>query len=174
MPTLVELAAGEAPSAEQAAAPLDGRSLVPYLQGKAGGDNVAYGEYLAEGALAPMVMIRRGPWKYIASPGEPPQLFDITRDPLELNNLAASPAHRRSLEGLKGEAALRWDFDALNRQVLDSQHKRLFLNQALSLGEAAAWDYQPPQDAGRRFIRNNQTLDEQEARARYPRPPSVR
>ncbi|WP_413726782.1 choline-sulfatase [Sodalis sp. RH16] len=175
LPTLVELAAGSAPTPEQSAAPLDGRSLVPYLTGETGGDggdNVAYGEYLAEGALAPIVMIRRGPWKYIASPGEPAQLYDISRDPLELHNLAASPEYGNDIAGFEREAALRWDLDALNRQVLASQHKRLFLNEVL--GEAAAWDYQPRQDAGQRYIRNNQTLDEQEARARYPRPSSTR
>ncbi|MEI7189828.1 hypothetical protein [Dickeya dianthicola] len=32
------------------------------------------------------------------------------------------------------------------------------------------WDYQPFQAASERYIRNHQTLDEQEAFARYPRP----
>ena len=54
---LVELAGG---TPADFATPLDGNSLVPQLAGGAGRDEVI-GEYLAEGAIAPLVMIRRGP-----------------------------------------------------------------------------------------------------------------
>ncbi len=57
LPTLCELAGG---NATDYAAPLDGRSLAPQLAGAAGGGEVI-GEYLAEGAIAPLVMIKRGP-----------------------------------------------------------------------------------------------------------------
>ena len=39
--------------------PIDGRSLLPHLAGSGGHDEVI-GEYSAEGAIAPIVMIRRG------------------------------------------------------------------------------------------------------------------
>jgi choline-sulfatase len=172
LPTLIELAAGAAPTGEHTAATLDGHSLAPYLRGEAGVANSVYVEYLAEGALAPMVMIRRGPWKYIATPSDPAQLFNIENDPLELHNLAELPAYQDQTVEFAHEAARRWDLPALNREILASQRNRLFLNQAL--GAAPDWDYQPRQDASRRFIRNHQTLDEQEALARYPRPPSTR
>ena len=63
------------------------RSLVPHLEGRAGHDEVI-GEYLAEGALAPIVMIRRGRYKFIHSPADPDQLYDVESDPDELANLA--------------------------------------------------------------------------------------
>ena len=48
--------------------------------GRAGHDE-AVGEYLAEGAVAPIVMIRRGAFKFIHSPSDPDQLYDLARDP---------------------------------------------------------------------------------------------
>ncbi len=120
-----------------------------------------------------MIMIRRGQWKFIASAGEPAQLYDLQNDPLELTNLADVPAYEPQRRQFQQEADQRWDITALERQVLDSQRARLFLNHAMGPGGQPEWDFQPWQDAGHRFIRNNQTLDEQEALARYPRPPST-
>ena len=64
MPTLIDLAGGNAHSLGIG---IDGRSLAPHLRG-AGGHDEAIGEYLAEGAIAPIVMIRRGAYKFIHSP----------------------------------------------------------------------------------------------------------
>ncbi|WP_413729604.1 choline-sulfatase [Sodalis sp. RH22] len=172
LPTLRELAHGRPLTEEEQAAPLDGRSLAPHLRGEAGPDGV-YGEYLAEGALAPMVMIRRGPWKFIASLGEPDQLYNLRQDPLELANLALSPAFAPQLRQFQQEAQARWNLPDLNQRILSSQRARLFLTGALGRDGAPDWDYQPWQDASHRFIRNHQSLDEQEALARYPRPPST-
>ena len=56
-------------------------------------------EYNAEGALQPIVMIRRGQYKYIHSAVDDPQLFNVTNDPDELMNLARMPEHASRLEG---------------------------------------------------------------------------
>ena len=73
------------------ARPVDGRSLYPLLiGGTEDQQGTAWGEYLAEGAIAPMYMLRRGPWKFIHSPVDPDQLFNLDDDPLELKNLAAT------------------------------------------------------------------------------------
>ena len=85
MPTLVDLSGGDARSLGIA---IDGRSLAPHLAGAAGHDE-AIGEYLAEGAVAPLVMIRRGELKFIHSPADPDQLYNLKRDPGERDNLAA-------------------------------------------------------------------------------------
>ncbi len=86
LPTLAELGQGSGPTL---ARPVDGRSLVPLLKGAAENkDYTAWGEYLAEGAMAPLYMLRRGPWKFIHSPVDPDQLFNLVDDPEETNNLA--------------------------------------------------------------------------------------
>ncbi len=168
LPTLCELASSEDRSA-RAIAPLDGRSLVPHLRGDVGPDGV-YSEYLAEGAIGPMVMIRRGPWKYIHSLSEAPQLFNLQQDPYEKRNLAADREYQDTVESFAKEVAARWRLDNLNQQVLASQQKRLFLTRIAGRDAIPKWDYQPHKEASQRYIRNHQTLDEQEAFARYPQP----
>ncbi|KAJ5087029.1 hypothetical protein NUU61_008336 [Penicillium alfredii] len=70
--------------------PLDGVSLVPYLTGGEGPrTDTVYGEYMGEGTQAPVVMIRRGPWKFVHSAIDPPMLFNLAADPEEKTNLAA-------------------------------------------------------------------------------------
>ncbi|KAK2735064.1 hypothetical protein FQN57_001344 [Myotisia sp. PD_48] len=71
--------------------PMDGVSLMPYLKDDAAGEktDTVLGEYMGEGTLAPVVMIRRGPWKFIYSPIDPPMLFNVEQDPTESNNLIA-------------------------------------------------------------------------------------
>lgn len=168
LPTLVELASGEDRKL-QAISPLDGSSVVPHLKGEAGPDD-AVSEYLAEGALGPMLMIRRGSWKYIHSFSEAPQLFNLAEDPHERVNLASDARYQDQAQAFAREVRSRWDLEALYKQVLASQQKRLFLTRIAGRDAIPKWDYQPFLAASERYIRNHQTLDEQEAFARYPRP----
>lgn len=70
--------------------PLDGVSLYPYLTGQDGlKTDTVLGEYMAEGTQSPVVMIRRGRWKFVHSLIDPPMLFDLETDPEEQVNLAA-------------------------------------------------------------------------------------
>jgi choline-sulfatase len=168
LPTLTGLA-GAAALADDAPE-LAGRSLLPHLRGEAGHDGVA-AEYLAEGALAPIVMLRRGPYKFIHSPADPDQLYHLPTDPDELRNLAADPgSHAQALTELRAEVARRWDLAALEKQVLASQQGRRLIGAANAVGAHHSWDWQPPHDASRRYIRSHLDLDALEARARFPRP----
>ena len=160
-PTLAELAGG-------AASGLDGRSLLGHLERGEGHDE-AIGEYCAEGAIAPMVMIRRGRWKFIHSAPDPDQLYDLAADPAERRNLAGAAAHSATLAEFRAETARRWDLGALDADVRASQARRRLVNAALAIGEAKAWDFQPHRDASRAYVRNNIPLDELEAMARFPR-----
>src|SRR5512142_914190 len=66
--------------------PMDGLSLLPHLQSKPGHDTVL-AEYTGEGTISPLMMIRRGPWKFTTCPADGSQLFNLERDPLELQDL---------------------------------------------------------------------------------------
>jgi choline-sulfatase len=166
LPTLAEIAGdGRAPDY---ATPIDGRSLLPHLSGSGGHDEVI-GEYLAEGAIAPIVMIRRGPHKFVHSPPDPDQLYDLAADPSEARNLAADPASAPLVSAFREEVAARWNLAELDRAVRESQRRRHLVTAALSRGALAPWDYQPRRDASREYIRNHMDLDDLEARARFPR-----
>ena len=164
LPTLCELAGGDA---GEFATPLDGVSLVPQLRGARGADEVI-GEYLAEGAIAPLLMIRRGSYKFVHSPVDPDQLYDLAADPDELENLAGRAQHAARVQAFREEVAARWDLDGLTAAVIASQRRRHLVYAALREGRYTPWDFQPRRDASRMYVRNDQELGDFEAMARFP------
>ena len=171
MPTLIDISGGNRQSLGIA---IDGRSLTPHLDGGAGHDE-AIGEYLAEGAIAPIVMIRRGEFKFIHSPADPDQLYDLSHDPGERDNLAQNPTCAAVVADFRAEVGKRWDLAALDARVLESQRRRRLVDAALNKGEHRSWDFQPLRDASKQYMRNNMDLDDLEAMARFPsigRPPN--
>jgi choline-sulfatase len=177
LPTLVELG-GEGRAVDYAA-PLDGHSLVPLLEGgqrqEAAGNGAAahevVGEYLAEAAIAPVVMIRRENLKFVHSPVDPDQLYDLAADPQERVNLATGGNHAAVVASFRSEVARRWSLPALNAEVLASQRRRHLVYAALRSGRYTPWDFQPRRDASRLYVRNDQELNDIEAMARFPRLP---
>ena len=117
------------------------------------------GEYLAERAIAPVVMIRRERYKFVHSPVDPDQLYDLVKDPDELVNLAAAPGHSATVQEFRAEVSRRWDLAAVHAEVLGSQRRRHLVNAALRTGR-----YLPCL-----YIRNDQDLNDLEAMARFPR-----
>jgi len=108
-PTLLELAGVSPPT-------LDGRSLVPLLRGDAGGWRTSFlVEYTSDTVFPRMShmgydALRTERHKYVRYRELPgmDELYDLERDPFELDNLAASPA----------QAALRGALEAeLDRQL---------------------------------------------------------
>lgn len=164
LPTFVELASKQQP---EYAMPIDGRSLLPHLQGQAGHDEVI-GEYMGEGVVAPMFMIRRGDYKYICSQPDPDQLFDLSQDPDEKVNLAEDPLFTDTLMAFRNEANRRWDSDAISRDVIISQKRRRLIASAHKKGREPLWDHQPIFDASKMYMRNNIDLDDLEKRSRFP------
>jgi choline-sulfatase len=134
-PTLLELAgAGEDGD-------MDGASLAGALSGAEPDGRPVMGEYLAEGAIAPAVMIRRGGMKFIHSKPDPDMLFDLEPDPDELHNLADDPTHAADVAWFRDEVSKRWSLDALHEEILESQASRRVIARALQVGAAPRWDY---------------------------------
>jgi len=169
LPTLVDLAANGPPPA--LAAPADGASLVPLLKGvDSAWDDTVYGEYLAEGAVAPCLMVLRDRFKYIYSESDPPQLYYLETDPQELTNLAGQPEFAAVEESLQAEVLARWDPPRLKETILQSQQRRHMIFPALMTGQHTPWEFQPFQDASQQYMRNHLDLNDLEYRARYPSP----
>ncbi len=172
LPTLVEL--GQDGRATDYAAPLDGRSLLACLSGRAPGaqdrPEEVVGEYLAEGAIAPIVMIRRGRHKFVHSPVDPDQLYDLATDPLEQLNLAGAVDQAARVAEFRDEVSRRWSLAAVHEQVLASQRRRHLVDGALRMGRYTPWDFQPQREASRMYVRNDQDLNDTEVRARFPPP----
>jgi choline-sulfatase len=164
-PTLLQLAG--IPERSKIEAELEGESLFELL-----GDHPSprrapvMAEYLAEGVTAPAVMLRKGPFKFVACAGDPEQLYDLSRDPNELINLAAVPRYRELVIEFRDEAARRWDLDGLRRGVLASQRERRVVGRALGHGAYASWDFEPAASSAPRYVHSRADLYRLQQRAR--------
>ncbi|KAL1891372.1 hypothetical protein Cpir12675_004986 [Ceratocystis pirilliformis] len=174
LPTMCDLA-GTKPMAEL---PLDGRSLIPHCEGR-GADAKVYAEYTGEGTIQPLMMIKDNNWKFVYCPADETQLYNLADDPLERTNLVhllkkigpvtpALQAAEAKLRELEAEAAAKWDFENITKQVLLSQRKRRLVWSALIRGRFTSWDHNPGDDGRAKYIRSQTDLDDLERYARFP------
>lgn len=147
---------------------IDGESLMPLAEGSIRKTPVRM-EYAAEASNAPLVCLRRGRFKYIHCELDPPLLFDLENDPNEQHNLAETPEHAGTASTFAQEVHAHWDMGAFDREVRDSQQRRLLVYDALRNGAYYPWDYQPLQRASERYMRNHMDLNVLEESQRFPR-----
>jgi choline-sulfatase len=168
LPTLVDIASAATGAARPAPIdPLHGRSLIPLCEGNASKDpNACVSEFLAEGTSAPMLMIRRGQYKYISCSTDPELLFDLDNDPNELENLL----DHELLTGFRREAADYWDAAAVRQKVIRDQERRRAVHAALRVGRYQGWDFNPLRDATEEYTRSHMDLTRFDITSRYPRP----
>lgn len=102
-------------------------------------------------------------------------LFNLRADPDELTNLAGTAAHAAIEQALHGEVHARWNYAGIEQEILESQRRRLFAQQALLQGRWSAWDYQPVNDASRQFVRGavDPNTTATKAKRRLPFVPAV-
>ena len=153
LPTLLDYATGGAPV--ELAAPVDGHSILPTLAGDVedtGGTVVA--EYLAEATAAPMLILKKGGYKYTRCPGDADRLFDVTADADECQNLAGKPEYAQVEQEFRQLADSHWDSEAVRAAVVASQKRRHLTHAALQVGAIRSWDFQPYRDASRQYNRN--------------------
>lgn len=172
LPTLIELAGnGTVP---ELAEPVEGTSLVALMENRESGwSDTVYGEYMGEGSITPILMVRQGRYKYIYCETDPAQLYDLVADPQELNNLAGRLEYQEIEQTMVARLETRWspaDRQTLTKQVLLSQQRRRLVGTALLQGRHNAWDFEPQLNEVRRYVRNGLvTLGDIERQARLPR-----
>jgi choline-sulfatase len=170
LPTLLELAGVDE---SEMALPSDGKSLVGAALGNEDAQRMIACEYMAEGSVSSLLMLRQGDYKYIYCKDDPVQLYNLKADPLELNNIASDPAYANTLLGFEEQMMSRWNLDALDDDVRENQQRRIVCYEALRQGRYTPWDHQPVQNASQRFMRNHLDLNEVEAGSRVSVKPAT-
>jgi len=145
-PTLVEFTKAPAPNN------IDGRSFLNLLEGKKdeGPERVVLSEYHSEGVAAPCFMVRRGKFKYVYIHGHDTQLFDLERDPNEVQNLVGWPEFGGLETSLRAEIRKHFAPEKIEKDVYESQAERILMQKAMDEGQPTVWDYQPLTDASKR------------------------
>ena len=170
MPTLVDLVGSKL----EPDLPIDGKSLLPHLYGDSTAHDNVFAEYMGEGTVAPMMMIRRGTWKYVHCPVDPDQLYNLEEDPSELTNLATMAGSdetvQKTLRAFQDEAKTKWDFNGIRKEVLACQRRRRFVWKSLNQGKFTSWDFVPEtvESQQNKYIRSMMPLDDLELKARFP------
>ncbi len=164
LPTLVEIAGGQ-PGDIIAA---DGRSLWAVARGADLPDRSVAAEYLAEGVLEPVFMLRHGRYKFITGNADPALLFDLASDPRELSDLSQSRSAKEVLSAFIEEADALWDRRAIKAAVIADQRDRRLVLDAQSHGRRPLWDYQPITDASLQWVRAGSWTATVEGRAHLP------
>ena len=136
--TFVEMGTGKAPHG------VDSRSLLSLLDGtEDGSDRQVISESHGQGVKHACFMIRKGDLKYIYVHSERSQLYNLREDPGEWNNLAGSTEFEEEENDLREAILTRFDPEAIERKVLESQQRRLFILEVSNFGNNPDWAYYP-------------------------------
>ena len=173
LPTFLDIASADGRETPEPGAPLDGRSIWQLATGQPDPGREALAEYCGEITDHPILMIRRGAFKYIHCDRDPPMLYNVQTDPLERVNLAGSPEHQEHAGSFDAEVARRWDSCAIRKRVIASQKHRHAVHAATEKGLRASWDYSPNRNPAQEFVRNTASWDDVLHRMQYPSPGAV-
>ena len=140
--------------------PLDGRSLLAGVTGQLPQVSV-FAEHIDCGMAASRVCVRDGDRRLVYSRAYPAQLFDLSADPLEQNDLAETAD--QDMDRLIELAEHTWPLDALAHEVAASQTARKLIDSALAAGRQETWDFAPNQTK-HNYVRRGDAFPEVERR----------
>ncbi|MEF2246729.1 sulfatase-like hydrolase/transferase [Paenibacillus sp. IITD108] len=112
-----------------------GRSLLPLCQGeysKEWAERAVFSEYHGHGTTNSMYMIRKGKYKYIYYPNNPPQLFNLETDQREMTNLAEQQSCRDIVQQLHSEL-----LNILDPDLVDEFVRRTCKSESSGSGEGS-------------------------------------
>ncbi len=121
LPTILEAAGAPVPHG------FPGVSLHEVANG-ATPDRTVLSEYHAMGSTTGAYAIRMGKWKYIHYAKYPSQLFDLERDPDEIDDLAPLPAHAETLAACRAKLYALLDPVEVDRRAKARQAELLDAN----------------------------------------------
>jgi choline-sulfatase len=165
LPTFAEIAGGSSGGASVIEEELAGESVAGLLTGRGAAHAPVFAELMAEGTPAPLFMVRKGQYKYVHCELDPPQLFDLSQDPLERRSLLDQPGASEEARNAQLVAELhqlvqaRWDLKALPQKVVNSQQRRKTIAAALSRGKTFDWDYDAFEPGRESYYRNSLAFD---------------
>lgn len=167
LPTFTDIASGGTFS--DFVAPYDGRSLLQ-LPERGSADDKIFIEYNGEGLYAPALILIKGHMKLVHSRTDPKMLFDLSKDPLELTDLASDPNYQDVMDAMFAEMQERWDENDLDARIRASQRKRIFIQDAMKHGRFPSWDYGPDYDPSKVYVRGgiDPSTTATKQRGRYP------
>lgn len=149
LPTLLDIVGVP----EDARARLDGRSLLPMIDGDEGGEQrPVFSEYHLEKVWSPCFMVRRGRYKYVYVHGHDRQLFDLETDPHEWTDLSDRPEHAPVVDELHEALTARFDPEQLAAAGAETIPRRVIVAEAMRRNDQR-WDYTPVVDGTRQYIR---------------------
>lgn len=158
LPTIVE-AAGGAQLLRDFGGALDGVSLLPLLRGGAGdGARPVFCEHCDGRTDGPRLMVRSGACKYVMSLCYEPQMYDLSRDPQELDNLAGRPEYAAEEDRLRALLAEKYGLGArglrpMYEACLARQKANRLITEALGRGRPESWKQGcTDSPADRRFV----------------------
>ena len=108
---------------------LPGSSLIDIANQDYDSDRVAFSEYHDGGSTTGTFMVRWADWKYVHYVGHQPQLFNLVRDPHELNNLAVEGVNETDVRAAwaEGEQRLRkiCNPEDVNKLCFEDQKRKI-------------------------------------------------
>jgi choline-sulfatase len=123
-PTFLDIAGYRLPGV--LASDLDGHSLVPLIEGRESefGGNGVFCEFEGEGWNHPRCFIREGNLKYVFNHTARHEMYDLSKDPQEMNNLIADTRHAAVGNRLRERILSFWNPDVIEKQVLRTQARQ--------------------------------------------------